>query len=593
MGDRLPLHQRCMRYQKPDTSVKRYAVFDIETNGLGGSFLAGGWQVEGEQEVTFFTDFGCLFAAMLCKKNRGVIWYMHNGYEYDFKYLLGYLETECHGVVVECACRGSRIVRVKLKHSKQTVELRDSFHLFQKSLKEVTKLYSTEEKGYLDFTKVVYDHSNQVHRDYLRRDVCSLLEAVRRLDAIIYDTFGQHLRATLPATSLACFKTTIPTERLIWRQRQEVEEFCRAGYYGGMVFLTTLREQHDQMHLDFNAMYAASMLCYGAPVGCAAYTTHFVDEMSGFYRVRINGEHVLFPFIPSRLREGGVYYPREWTETIIDSDTYRYARSVGYEIELIEGYVFDHDPDIFRPFLEKCQAIELAHKDERDKVDAIGATMKSLRNSCYGIFGLKPDGGTTLRYTDEETHSPAIDEQTGEMLFHYEEIEEIIQAGYMQPGWAAWITAHARLILAQAVYAAGPANVVYGDTDSLVVTELGMKRAIKKGTITVGRKYGDVKIEARYQSFRAFAPKNYQFIKADGRSGGKANGVPRKRWSFVGQRYKRPVTLRGVMRSTRTMLKQDTGMVLDVQHRGYSDIGQSAAWEACADGSVMPRRYKK
>lgn len=581
--DRPPLHERCLFHKKPDEKEKRYAVFDIETQGLGGAFIAGAWQIEGE-EVVFFTDFADLFAAMLRKSARGVVWYMHNGYEYDFKYLLKWLEGKEKGIRVECASRGTRIVRVKLKKQKQTIELRDSFHIFQKSLKEVSKLFSEEEKGYLDFSKIFYNHADNQHRDYLRRDVTSLLEAVRRIDTIIFTTFGQHLRATLPSTSLSCFRTTLDESRIIWRQRGPVEEFCRLAYFGGMVFLRDTLDHENMRHIDFNAMYAAAMRAYGAPVGCATFTYYFNPDKPGFYHVKIKGENVKFPFIPVRLKNG-VYYPTEEAETYIDSDTYRFAISVGYEIEIMEGYFFDIDVDMFTSFVDKCESIELAHKQ-----DAIGATMKLLRNSCYGIFGLRPEA-TTLTYTDEPSDIPAIDETTGEMLFHYTETQEIIQAGYMQPAWAAWITAHARLMLAQAVYAAGVEHVVYGDTDSIVLTPQGLKRALKSGTIAISNHYGDVKIEASYQLFRAFAPKNYQYIKADGRSGGKAKGISRNKWTFYGQKHRRTVVLRGVV-TTRTMLKRQIDMPSEMS-RTYSDIANSVAWQALRDGRVIPRAYRK
>jgi DNA polymerase elongation subunit (family B) len=485
---------------------KRFGVLDLETDGLGGAFIEGAMEVEGEYDIFFSQDLAQIIANLFSKKYRDVIWYGHNLSEYDLKYLIQYINDNRQDIKIQCSVRGSRITWTKLTKNKHTVELRDSLHLIQDTLRNIGKKFgAAEEKGFIDFSKVCYNPNNAEHRDYLRRDVEVLLDVLIRLDASIFDKFGIHLKATMASTSLACFKSTLSEDEMYWRLPEKIEKYIRENtYFGGMVFAKERRFIPDCVHIDVNAMYAASMLQYGVPCGTAIYTHKEVDGYRGFYKCRVTApQKIPFTFVAYRTEQGGCAYPTGCYETYIDSDTIDFARECGYIIDVIDGYVFERVDHIFDNFLNYCQDIEIGEGCDRNtgKRNPIGEAIKLVRNSCYGIFGLKPLGKKLVASQDDlgPPYDLIFDDVTNEMLYGWYEEKNKIEAGYIQPHWAAWITAHARLLLAKMVYATGAKEVWYGDTDSLVMNRFAYEKALKNEVFTVGNRYGMVKVEATYK----------------------------------------------------------------------------------------------
>jgi DNA polymerase elongation subunit (family B) len=581
---------------EPKKDRKRYGVLDLETNGLGGGFIAGACGVEENEEIIFYEDLELLVKELFAKKNRDVIWYGHNLSEYDLKYLIQYIQENHKEIKIECSVRGSRITWSKLKKSKHVVELRDSMQLMQMKLSKIAEMMQTNElKGDIDFDKETFDLQNPVHRDYLRRDIVVLLDALTKLDTILFEHFGIHLKPTMSSTALACFRTTLENNEIHWRIHEEADAFCREGYFGGMVFLRERRFIDNVTHVDVNAMYASVMRESGVPTGAAIYTEKEMDGYDGFYRCNVKADNIQFTFIP--YRNGDILsYPLGEFTTVIDSDSIRFARSIGYEIEIIEGYVFEKVDHIFDTFINFCEQMELPNK-----MNAIGAAIKLVRNSCYGIFGLKPIGKKVIvSEEDNENATPIFDDKTGELLYGFWEEENEIKAGYIQPHWAAWITAHARLKLTKMVYGLGVDNVFYGDTDSLVIKTEVLLLGEKSGIMSIGKKYGEVKVEATYQRFISFGPKNYLGIISDTETSGKAKGIPKRLYTKEKQ-LESIETLHKVKGKWKTSSKveyqsmistvkmiQSNQPFVHMAERSYSILENSQAWILTDDEKVLP-----
>lgn len=586
------LSQKALFHVEPQKRQrKRYGVLDIESDGLMRAFIAGACLVEGETEPIFYESLDIVLAVLFSPMYKNVVWYGHNMMEYDMKYLIMAIK-EYDDISIEASTRANRIIWCKLHKGKKTVEIRDSLHLMNMKLEEIGRAFSIAQKGKINFEKERFDLSNNTHREYLKNDCLVLLQALTSLDTILYHQFSVHLKATMASTALSCFKTTLADNEIYWRQRPQVEKFAREGYFGGLVFLTQHKWMEGCNHVDRNAHYAATMRAYGIPVGAALGTSVEYPDRPGMYRCTVTCPvDIPFTFIPVREAGKGISYPTGTFETVLDSDTLVFARSVGYTITVIEGYVWEKTAPIFEKLLALCEAIELAHTIHGRK-DAIAQAMKLIRNALYGIFGLWPEGKKLICLPDsaESPNLPMVQgESPSDALYNVCEQTNDIEAGYIQPHWAAWITAHARLDLAKQIYVLGPQHVIYGDTDSLVVKANILQKAVRSGIIEIGERYGQWKIEALYQSFRALAPKNYLAIAVDGRPKSRCKGIGKP--SF----YKQRLSAEGKqvkhrwqsIPSTVVWLKKRVPLI-HYAERSYSMIEHSYAWQLMPDDSVRP-----
>lgn len=600
-------HERALFKSESKNERKLMGVIDFETDGLGGDFIEGAFTVEGEDTVYFSQDIGELVKILFSKKYRSVVWYGHNLAEYDLKYVIQYVKENRPDITISTAIRGSRITYTKLTKHKNVVELRDSLHLIQDSLKNIAKKFgAAEEKGFIDFSKEKYNPNNPEHKDYLRRDVVVLLDVLIKLDSIIFEKFGIHLKRTMSSTALACFKSTLKEGEIHWRLTKKVESWIREkAYFGGMVFARERRILQDLTHIDVNAMYASVMREYGVPCGSATYTHHEVEGYRGFYLCDVVApKSLLFTFVPYRTTQGGCAYPTGHFQTVIDSDTIEFARQCGYVINIVEGYVFERIEHIFDDFINYCEQAEIPNKK-----NPLGESIKLVRNSCYGIFGLKPIGTQIIASQDDlgMGYNLVFDDQTNELLFGWYEEKHDIEAGYIQPHWASWITAHARLTLAKLVYAIGPESCFYGDTDSLVIATTAYDKALEAGIFSIGMQYGQMKKEAHYVEFISYGPKNYWGIDDNGIEKGKAKGVPKSKYdsnrqyqAWKGRHFDDKGKLRAgeteqytSLVSTVRMLKSIVPSLVVHLERAYSLLENSSSWVVDEFEIIRPIHIEK
>jgi hypothetical protein len=268
-------------------------------------------------------------------------------------------------------------------------------------------------------------------------------------------------------------------------------------------------------------MYAWAMR-QGVPVGSGTYTSYELPDLPGVYRctVAVNRD-IPFTFVPVRTKNG-IHFPTGTFETYLATPTIESARTRGYRVTVHEGYVFDEIKPVFDGFVEQCERIEMEHKGT-----ALGDAIKILRNSGYGKFAQGKIGRDYL-IADElpDEYTPVIDEATGELNDHLGYIETERSQSHMMIVWGLWITSHARIHLADAVYAIGPHHVINGDTDSITASTGAVLDAINRGVIEISKRYGDWKIDKTFVVFQPIAPKNYLGRKSDGTWVQRSKGTP-------------------------------------------------------------------
>ncbi len=583
-----------------ELKLGKHVFFDIETglpgeNTLGGSWVIGQARFYDNPSTAYnFNDEAEFLDFCLSKKMRGHTVVAHNGSGYDYAYLMKHIrdyKDEHPGLKYDMIIRGDgRPILITLRYKKQIVKLIDSFTVIQTSLSALTKvlapLYAKKERPWeLPDGSVNYFHpNNPLDMEYLNYDVLGLMFAYEKYCQIVFEHFGVNLALTSASTAMKAWRRTLPDDMsgYFWRQRPAVEEYGRKSYAGGIVFLTTITPQYDMLHLDVNAMYAHAMR-QGVPIGSGCFTDVYRAGKAGIYHCVA---HVpldeMYPFIPD--------LNNRWScgnfECYIPSITIEYARSLGYIIDVIDGYTFDSIGMIFDDFLTTCEKLEREHKID-GIVDSIGMAAKNMRNSLYGKFGMKPVAKKLIFGEVPANATPFFgpdDNIPSDCL--YEKIDDI-QAPYMMVHWASWVTAHARIHLNTLARAT---SAVYGDTDSIVISRTALAPVVAAGVLKIGEAYGELKVEAEYVKFVAMGPKRYSATKHDASHIDKAKGIPkaglRHEDNFTGTTKIVPYVS---VNSIPSLLKFKTQNMTTRRTRQYSKIEHSKTWSVFPNGDVRPR----
>lgn len=498
---------------------------DTETTGLGGKLLMVQWGMMGKTYHATGDNMVAQFFDVLLSWPKPAVWYFHFG-QYDWRYFLDYIREQ--KLITEICLRTETDIyeiRVKRNEKDKWSIMRDSGALWPESLKKLALAFCPEYPK-LEVDIEHFDPDDEHYVEYAERDVRILITALPRLFDMMREHFGVYPSATTAGTAMRAWQNTLPDDVYYDASKWgPVEQFMREGYYGGIVFLTSNIVNKDCETYDINSSYPAVMEKFGVPKGNPIYTESYEEEYPGIYRVRVKTpDNLIVPILPARNMRGVMRWFRGEFETVVTTQELQFAAKHGYEIlEVMEGYYFEGMEYPFNDLISKTKSIRKEFKGKANETLA-----KLIQNSLYGRF-------VARRMRTKILDSKLMKEEDFENSEPFDEFGIWYVTKFLDetinciPQWGVFITANARLQLLRAVYAIGPENCLYADTDSITV---------RKGfgyLIDVGSEYGQFKLEKEWKVFRAIAPKVYSGILAkdfkDHKAGtfyGAAKGLPRK-----------------------------------------------------------------
>lgn len=582
----------------------RLAAFDLETNNLSGEILSVCWRIEGESEATLSTNPQDLIDAILApSRQRKLIWYAHNAGEFDLKHLLPFLvET---GIPINEIPQGKlgRCIGFVLHAGRRKIELRDSYALCPMKLSAMTAAYCPELpklEGAIDFENgEVFDIRNAEHRAYALRDVDSLLSAITRLWEANWQVFGCWPKWTSGSSAMRAWQQTLDKDFIMWPLPTRAEAMARYAYYGGYAPIRQRGVFHNVSSYDFNRMYPSVMRGNEFPYGLSEGTSEYMEGKLGVYRVKVKAptDPDALTIIPKRIETGVVWARGEFVTTITSVEI-EYGRKHGYEFQVLDGFYWNQTVRPFDKFVDICEAYSREHVG-----DAIGMQVKLTGNSLYGKFGSKRERADLLISQDEASaladgYTPMIDGQTGKIVPFVFCKPGTINQPYIQPHWAAFITAYARQRLHSMMVDIGVERLIYGDTDSM-----HLKGAIDESKLPMHPSaYGSLKVE-RFATLEIDAPKSYKTIPLEitdktpvvihskgvpGRVRTLAAWEARNTLDNDGKRF--TVHWEG-LRSMRVALSHANGLraVPVAYKRAFSDLANSKSWIVLPGGKVRAR----
>lgn len=500
--------------KKPQKRKNKFGAFDFETLGLGGDLLCVSWYIEGTIEATFYTGTPneiVDYTLRVLSSYPEIRWYAHNA-QYDWRYIIDEIILR-YPDSLELFLRTDNDIFMIVT---EEFTLVDSYAIWPHSLRSLLEYLTPElPKLNIDFSTTTFDPTNPEHIEYAKRDSEGLVKALVKFDQYVFDLFEVRLALTLASTALTAWKHTI--EQIYWPPTK-IDEFVRLAYFGGFVAPLDVGQHTDLKTYDINSSYPHCMREFGVPYGTYAQTDKFIKELPGVYHILVKTpDDIKCPVIPKRFIRGEsnhVVWPIGNFETYCTSIEIDFARSIGYEIEVIEGVIWD---EIIYPFTDIVDICESIRKDY--KGTPLETIAKLVQNSLYGKFGSKKTRTEIYIPKDDEDFIGAEPCSISQNLWIRKRYDEDILS---LPQWAVFITAQARVNLLTTVYEIGVDNVVYCDTDSITTkVELPNKY--------LGPEYGKFKLEKTWKRFRAIAPKVYAGVLSNGKTVGAAKGLPRNK----------------------------------------------------------------
>lgn len=464
--------------QKPP----RFATFDIETRAWTNFIVLGYYDGSEYREFRKLKDF----IKFLTENDTPETLVAHFGGKFDFLFLLE--EILKHGKVDNLVPRGSGILYFDSSFNGRRITFRDSSALLPFGLKSITENFGVETK------KGEWDHSktrgySKALSTYLRADCVGLYQSLEKLFE------WPLIRKAGPSWTMAGQATRVLRtylEKDLYGLGTQETAFCRKAYLGGRTEIFRPIAREPLREYDFNSIYPKVMHDNQFPVGASFFTFTYDPSRLGIWRARVRAPDIYVPVL-GILRNSKFIFPAGTFEGYWTSTELEYARTLGYSVQALEGYVFNDSKELFRQFISDLYSIRLT--SPKKSVSEILA--KLLMNSSYGRFGMDLDK-ENIGFELKEGAEPYAQLQVGKKKIQLFK-EPVRLQSYTNVAIAAFVTSYARIMLHKAMQAV-QGELYYCDTDSIFTT----------AELPTGTGLGELKLEDVHEGGAVFLlPKTY------------------------------------------------------------------------------------
>lgn len=294
--------------------------------------------------------------------------------------------------------------------------------------------------------------------------------------------------------------------------QNEVDEFLRIGYHGGLCYPFYKYAQktiYDKVaHIDAASMYPSQMILNEFPYGNPVKISN--DKALQYEKHTLTAAKIKYTFdscnfIPDI---GMTHYikvwnraPLEYVETVIwleiELDVYKNAYKE-FEFEIVEAYRFKAKPLTQKEYINKIFNLKKTEKGANRQ------RYKIVMNSLYGKFGERKHK-EEFKLVYEDSFLTTLTE----------ELENPRESKYTYLPIASCATAYARKELTTIMGIVGYENCVYCDTDSIffVINKTSLKGwEYLKSINKIGKDVGQWEFDGYYIGFSAMCPKKYKGV---------------------------------------------------------------------------------
>ncbi len=333
--------------------------------------------------------------------------FMHNLGKFDGIYLIkGLLKIIHYNNVKTIINKENEFIEINAKIYNYKFIWKDSFRIFNVSLKELCEIFNTNTKK-LHSYKPEYNNISLFNnpllldefKQYSAQDSISLLEALKIAQDLYRSLHEVDITSIWSASTLAMkifrlkyLKQSIPT------LNKYLDYFIRESYFGGITDVYKLYGENIYYY-DVNSLYPHAML-NAMPSRMIKYyeTMKGIDfsEFFGFCTAIIKApKNIKMPLLPFKLDTGNVIYPTgKWTGTYF-SEELKTVMKYGYKVIPLQGYSFEKEY-YFNDYVNYFYSLK------KNANGPLRYIIKGLLNNLYGYFGRSLDLISTVNVNSNE-----------------------------------------------------------------------------------------------------------------------------------------------------------------------------------------------
>ena len=419
------------------------------------------------------------------------------------------------------------IYAITIRHNKKSItELKCSYKLFPKSIKEIGELVGVEklnETHNYDEIK----HYNSVEElpeeeiKYITNDVLIMVHLIRYLK-------DKGVKGITMSTS--AYKNWLQDKYTLCKNQmkkdtnEEIVEIVRKSYRGGITKVNQKYagiEFNDVISFDVNSLYPSVMYENPMPIGegkiyksieeCEKDNRHLMIIVAFVQYAKVrDGQHA---FIGNN---SGFSYARKYSyDDELDNkmlylwrdefELFKLVYDAQYEIMKVVGW--KQANYVFKDYIDRWYDVKKNAKNDVER-----SLAKLMLNSLYGKFGMNDNRVTKLPVGIDEGDKIIYCVEENNTTYYYKEV-------------ASYITSKARCKLASFMNRCGD-NFLYCDTDSVYYIGHEIPDLFKD--VVDAKKLGYWKYEGHYTRFKALKAKCYLKQLDDGTIERRIAGCPKE-----------------------------------------------------------------
>lgn len=392
------------------------------------------------------------------------------------------------------------------------VKLVSTTNYFDTSLAKIGDLVGLP-KGEVDFDRDPYDKI----KEYCKRDVEILVKAMTDYIRWVNQSDLGKFRLTTASQALCAYRHRFMSEKIYIHRHENTMDLERSAYMGGRVecFFIGKPAGAPFVSLDVNSMYPYVMaehdypckLLDHRPGSDCADIDWLLRDYCVIAKVLLNTQTPLYA-VRSEFK---LIFPIGKFEAFLCTEGLKQAMARGHLHEILELSIYEKAP-LFRDYVDYFYQVRREYKVANQPV--LVEFTKLLMNTLYGKFG--------QRYTDSDREicmdadsfysMQIIDLVTRQKVIEYQLLNTRIvetkqtEGNLSFPAIAGHVTEYARFKLVRIIEAAGWTNVLYCDTDSVMIRKSNLGRL---KALVDPNQLGALKIERTFDELNILGPKSY------------------------------------------------------------------------------------
>jgi len=520
-----------------------------------------------DYKTYFITDYlnstdmliASLKSLMVDKYNNHHI-YLHNFSKFDGIFLLKIIANL--DAKVKVLIRDNNLINISVtfevkkedKIAKCIIHFHDSLMLLTSSLEKLAINFGVESKGSFDFNILNESKTNKQLSiikneliEYNKQDCLVLYQVMQKFAENIYHLYSLNINEypTLSSLSFAIFRSSFMKEENIPISNLNDYNFIKDSYRGGHVDVYRPFSKGKRVYCyDINSLYPSVMAKNLFPTGVPKYFngTRELQDLFGFVKVKVTCPVDMFcPVLLTKVDGKTIAPVGSWTGTYFTEEL-KYAKSLGYNFEILEGIIFD-PANIFEDFITNLyeQRLQYPKSDPRNLIG------KLLMNTSYGRFGMslftenfaivtKENLDQSLNYLDSIDLDNKVLISTSKVKNRSNKDRNMMNVSI---SIASAVTAYSRIEINK-LKIRFIDNLLYSDTDS-IFTDIPLPENL------INTDLGGLKLEYILKDAVFLSPKVYGGIFENGKEFSKVKG------------YKKPVNFRDL----KSLLKKDKSLILN------------------------------